>query len=105
MPSSGHNVREYVAVYGCVRALTTAVVAVTVAVGDTGRPSACQAGSRIRVADTARRRSTRSAGIRRSMLTQLGEWARLGFFTRTGSGTYKLNTPPAETPLTNPPDP
>ena len=27
------------------------------------------------------------------MLTQLGEWARLGFFTRTGSGTYKLNTP------------
>jgi hypothetical protein len=39
------------------------------------------------------------------MLTQPGEWARLGFFTRTGFGTYKLNTPPAETPLTNPPDP
>jgi hypothetical protein len=39
------------------------------------------------------------------MLTQLGEWARLGFFTRTGFGTYKLNTPPAETPSTNPPDP
>jgi hypothetical protein len=40
----------------------------------------------------------------RNMLTQLGEWARLGFFTGTGFGTYKLNTPPAETPSTNPPD-
>ena len=39
------------------------------------------------------------------MLTQLGEWARLGFFTRTGFGTYKLNTPPADTPSTIPPDP
>ena len=39
------------------------------------------------------------------MLTQLGEWARLGVFTRTGSGTCKLNTPPAGTPSTNPPDP
>lgn len=29
------NVREYAAVYGCLRALTDAVVAVTVAVGDT----------------------------------------------------------------------
>jgi hypothetical protein len=37
------------------------------------------------------------------MLTQLGEWARLGFFTRTGFGTYQLNTPPG-TPSTNPPD-
>jgi hypothetical protein len=27
------------------------------------------------------------------MLTQLGEWAKLGFFTRTGFGTYALNTP------------
>ncbi len=36
---------------------------------------------------------------------QLGEWARLGFFTRTGFGTYKLNTPPADTPSTIPPDP
>ena len=34
------------------------------------------------------------------MLTQLGEWARLGFITRTGFGTYKLNTPPAGTPST-----
>lgn len=40
MPSSGHIVREYVAIYGCLRALTAAVVAVTVAVGDTGGPSA-----------------------------------------------------------------
>jgi hypothetical protein len=39
------------------------------------------------------------------MLTQLGEWTRLGFFTRTGSGTYRLNTPPSDTPSTNPPDP
>jgi hypothetical protein len=41
-------VREYTAVYGCVRALTTAVVAVTVAVGDTSGPPASQAGSRIK---------------------------------------------------------
>jgi Insertion element 4 transposase N-terminal/Transposase DDE domain len=41
----------------------------------------------------------------RNVRTQLGEWARLGFFTRTGFGTYKLNTPPAETPSTNPPAP
>jgi hypothetical protein len=33
----------------------------------------------------------------RNMLTQLGEWSCLGFFTRTGSGTYRLNTPPAAT--------
>jgi hypothetical protein len=41
----------------------------------------------------------------RNMLAQLGEWARLGFFTRTGFGTCKLNTPPADTPSTIPPDP
>jgi hypothetical protein len=41
----------------------------------------------------------------RNMLTQLGQRARQGFFTRTGSGTYKLNTPPSDTPSTNPPDP
>jgi hypothetical protein len=29
----------------------------------------------------------------RNMHTQLGEWAKLGFFTRTGYGTYTLNTP------------
>ena len=39
------------------------------------------------------------------MLTQLGEWARLGFFTRTGFGTYRLNTPSRPDPSTNPPDP
>jgi len=38
-------VREYVAVYGCIRALTTAVVAVTVAVGDTSGPSLRDGGS------------------------------------------------------------
>ena len=41
----------------------------------------------------------------RNMLTQLGERARLGFFTRTGFGTYRLNTPSDQTPLTDPPDP
>jgi hypothetical protein len=30
----------------------------------------------------------------RNMLTQLAEWARLGLLTRTGPGTYALNTPP-----------
>jgi hypothetical protein len=38
MPSSGHNVREYWAVYGCLWPLVAAVVAVTVAVGDTAAP-------------------------------------------------------------------
>jgi hypothetical protein len=43
------DVREYLAVYGCVRAPTVADVAVR----DTGRPSARLAGSRIRAASTA----------------------------------------------------
>jgi len=43
------DVREYTAVYGCVRALTTAVVAVTVAVGDTSGPPVSQTGSRIKI--------------------------------------------------------
>jgi hypothetical protein len=30
-------------------------------------------------------------------LTQLGEWARLGFI-RTGAGTYALDTPPPNWP-------
>jgi hypothetical protein len=30
----------------------------------------------------------------RNLLTQLAEWARLGFLNRTGAGTYALNTPP-----------
>ena len=51
MPSSGWMCWEYVAVYGCVRALTTAVVAVTVAVGGTSGPPALEAESRIRAAD------------------------------------------------------
>jgi len=28
------------------------------------------------------------------MLTQLAEWTRLGFITRTSAGSYALNTPP-----------
>src|SRR5271166_4857242 len=39
MPRSGQNVREYLVVYGCGRALTTAVVAVTVAVRESDRPA------------------------------------------------------------------
>jgi hypothetical protein len=41
----------------------------------------------------------------RNMLTQLAEWARLGFLTRTGQGTYTLNTPTADTSSTSAPDP
>ena len=40
----------------------------------------------------------------RSMLTQLREWALLGFFTRTGFGTYRLNTPPSPASSTTTPD-
>jgi transposase IS4-like protein/DDE family transposase len=41
----------------------------------------------------------------RNMLTQLAEWARLGFLARTGQGTYALNTPAAATSSTPAPDP
>lgn len=41
----------------------------------------------------------------RNMLTQLAEWARLGFLTRTGQGTYALNTPTTDTSSTPAPDP
>jgi hypothetical protein len=41
----------------------------------------------------------------RNMLTQLREWALLGFFTHTGFGTYALNTPPAPASSTSKPDP
>jgi hypothetical protein len=41
----------------------------------------------------------------RHMLTQLREWALLGFFTHTGHGTYRLNTPPEQTSSTTEPDP
>ena len=40
----------------------------------------------------------------RNMLTQLAEWARLGFLTRTGQGTYSLNAPSAGPSLTPAPD-
>jgi hypothetical protein len=33
-----------------------------------------------------------------NLLTQLAEWARLGFIRRTGAGTYALNTPPTNWP-------
>ena len=37
------------------------------------------------------------------MHTQLGEWTKLGFFTRAGHGTYALNTPgqPSSTTATD----
>ena len=41
----------------------------------------------------------------RNMLTQLREWALLGFFTRTGFGTYALNTPHRPASSTTEPDP
>jgi hypothetical protein len=41
----------------------------------------------------------------RHMATQLREWALLGFFTRTGLGTYQLNTPPDSTSSTTESDP
>jgi Transposase DDE domain len=41
----------------------------------------------------------------RYLLSQLAEWARAGLFTRTGPGTYILNTPPALASSTTAPDP
>jgi len=41
----------------------------------------------------------------RHMATQLREWSLIGFFTRTGYGTYRLNTPPEITSSTTGPDP
>jgi Transposase DDE domain len=41
----------------------------------------------------------------RNMHTQLGEWAKLGFFTRTGFATYRLNTPTSPASSTSAPDP
>ena len=41
----------------------------------------------------------------RNLHTQLGEWAKLGFITRTGFAIYALNTPPADTPSTTAADP
>ena len=41
----------------------------------------------------------------RNLHTQLGEWANLGFITRTGFAIYALNTPPAATSSTTAPDP
>jgi hypothetical protein len=41
----------------------------------------------------------------RNVLTQLGEWAKLGFFTRTSFGTYALNTPSSPASSTTAPDP
>jgi hypothetical protein len=41
----------------------------------------------------------------RNLHTQLGEWAKLGFITRTGFATYALNTPQSPAPSTTAPDP
>jgi hypothetical protein len=41
----------------------------------------------------------------RNMLTQLAEWARLGFITHTDYGTYALNTPTSLPPSPGTPDP
>jgi Insertion element 4 transposase N-terminal/Transposase DDE domain len=38
----------------------------------------------------------------RHLATQLREWSLLGFFTRTGLGTYRLNTPPPPSSTTAP---
>jgi Insertion element 4 transposase N-terminal/Transposase DDE domain len=39
----------------------------------------------------------------RYLLSQLAEWARAGFFTRTAPATYRLNTPPLHTSSTTAP--
>jgi len=41
----------------------------------------------------------------RNLHTQLGEWAKLGFITRTGFAVYALNTPPTPESSTGAPDP
>jgi hypothetical protein len=41
----------------------------------------------------------------RPLATQLREWSLLGFFTRTGLGTYRLNTPVTTPTSTTAPDP
>ena len=41
----------------------------------------------------------------RTLATQLREWALLGFFTHTGLGTYRLNTPTPPSASTTAPDP
>ncbi len=41
----------------------------------------------------------------RNLHTQLGEWAKLGFITRTGFAIYALNTPPSPESSTADPDP
>jgi hypothetical protein len=41
----------------------------------------------------------------RNLHTQLGEWAKLGFITRTGFAIYALNTPPSPESSTTAPDP
>jgi hypothetical protein len=41
----------------------------------------------------------------RAIATQLREWSLLGWFTRTGKGTYRLNTPTPPPSSTTEPDP
>jgi hypothetical protein len=45
------------------------------------------------------------SGKRGAAHTQLGEWAKPGFITRTGFAIYALNTPPPDTSSITAPDP
>jgi len=49
--------------------------------------------------------ATRLNAPPRYLLSQLAEWARAGFFTRTAPATCRLNTPPLHTSSTTAPDP
>jgi len=43
---------------------------------------------------TGQELATRLHVTPRNLLTQLAEWTRAGFLTRTAAGTYALDTPP-----------
>ena len=46
------------------------------------------------IMNTAPRRAWSGRELAEQLLTQLAEWARLGFLTHTSAGTYALDTPP-----------
>jgi hypothetical protein len=54
---------------------------------------------------TSRELATMLSVHPRNMATQLREWSLLGWFTRTGLGTYRLNTPTPPPSSTTDPDP
>ena len=54
---------------------------------------------------TSRELATMLSVHPRNMATQLREWSLLGWFTRTGLGTYRLNTPTPPSSSTTEPDP